>query len=249
MVRECHICSGFCHCDNNVPASLTLYILRVRSRTYEKVMEAVLEYYYQKTGKRLNLENYTTAGIHNHQKDNRGLGLVTSDEGNRFLSSVQAKQAKGESERALLCKMWNGKGDFSNLAKGGRGFTETSMSLFLLIQPQPLLSELQNFTENDGFLDRFLFFTSKPVMYQSKELRENYEVMETFKIKNFVKMFEKIYEDHAKKEVTYTLSEDGQDEYDRVVDSYAEHISAKYNSGKKVEFITPLFFKLTSHKL
>ncbi|VDI29833.1 Hypothetical predicted protein [Mytilus galloprovincialis] len=155
-------------------STLNSYIFSVcepgggKSLTFDKVVESVLAAYFQKTGKRLNLENYTTAGIHRHQQDNQGIGLVTSDEGNHFLSSVQAKQVKGESERALLCKMWNGKGDFSSLASGCRGFTETSMSLFLLIQPTPLLSEIHNFTDNDGFLDRFVFLT-KPVITISYE--------------------------------------------------------------------------------
>ena len=59
-----------------------------------------------------------------HQQESGSYGFVCSDEGERFLSLVNQKQ--GESERALLCKMWQGKGDMSALSTGNQGFKETS---------------------------------------------------------------------------------------------------------------------------
>ena len=48
-----------------------------------------------------------------HQQESGGYGFICSNEGKQFLSLVNQKQRQGESERALLCKMWQGKGDVS----------------------------------------------------------------------------------------------------------------------------------------
>ena len=64
-----------------------------------------------------------------HQQESGGYGFICSDEGELFLSLVNQKQRQGESERALLCKMWQGKGNMSALSTGNRGFKETSVYL------------------------------------------------------------------------------------------------------------------------
>ena len=87
--------------------------------------------------------------------ENGGYGLITSDEGHRFLAFINLKQSKGESERALLCKIWGGKGDRCALSAGERGFDKTSISICNFIQPCPLLSELMYLSSGDGFVDRF----------------------------------------------------------------------------------------------
>ena len=106
-----------------------------KSTVYDRVMEPVFDKYTSITGKNIQVENYTTAGIHKHQIENCGYGLITSDEGHRFLSSIQNKQGKGEGEKAFLCKLWNGKGDSTSLSNGTRGFKETSLSSFIMIHP------------------------------------------------------------------------------------------------------------------
>ena len=63
-----------------------------KSITYDRVIAPVIESYRQATGLTINLETYTSAGIHNHQIKNNRVGIISSDEGHRFLSSVQAKQ-------------------------------------------------------------------------------------------------------------------------------------------------------------
>ena len=77
---------------------------------------------------RTDLETYTTAGIQKHQQNTNGYGMITRDEGERFLTTIASTQKNGESERALLCKMWNAKGDSSTILNGQRGFSTTSMS-------------------------------------------------------------------------------------------------------------------------
>ena len=44
--------------------------------------------------------------------------------------SLLSSSRQGESGRALLCKMWQGKGDMSVLSTGNLGFKETSVYLF-----------------------------------------------------------------------------------------------------------------------
>ena len=58
-----------------------------------------------------------------------GYGPICSDEGERFLSLVNQKQRQGESEHALLCKMWQGKGDI----------VVTGMAVVPIKQPSNLL--------------------------------------------------------------------------------------------------------------
>lgn len=91
------------------------------------------------------------------------------------MASINAKQQRGESKRSTLCKMWSGKGDHIELSTGCRGFQSTPMSICLYIQPQPLMEELAQMFGADGFINRFLFLASRPVLYETAEVRENYE--------------------------------------------------------------------------
>ena len=49
--------------------------------------EPILEKYLSIMGKQIDFEVYTTAGIHKHQVENEGYGLITSDEGHRDILS------------------------------------------------------------------------------------------------------------------------------------------------------------------
>ena len=138
--------------------SLNEYLIAVcdpgggKSNTYSRVVQPVLDHIQQKHRIQIQLENYTTAGIQKHQIDNKGYGLITGDEGHRFLSSIALKQSKGESEKAFLCKLWGGRGDANVLANGIRGFNKTSMSACVFIQPEPLLKELGNLKGKLSFI-------------------------------------------------------------------------------------------------
>jgi hypothetical protein len=102
-----------------------------KSNVYHKVLKSVMNDYQSRHGgdKTIHIESYTTAGIHEHQRKNDGYGLITTDEGHRLIASIQQKQAKEDSERALLCKFWGGIGDSVALLAGNRGFNQTSMSI------------------------------------------------------------------------------------------------------------------------
>lgn len=226
---------------NGFTTSSNLYLLAVcdpgggKSITYDNVIEPVMSNLYEKTGKKFLTESYTSAGLQRHQISSEGVGLITSDEGHRFLASVNAKQLKGESERAFLCKLWSGKGDFVDLSSGSRGFKETSLSLCLYIQPYPLLNEMASFNGMDGFLDRFLMIISRPILFPTNAVKMSYSMLAESGMEDFIEVFYKIFQDH-KDGKEYRLTVDAQKEYDEMVDSYADQLNYKYRevSGMNV---------------
>ncbi|XP_045161986.2 uncharacterized protein LOC123526803 [Mercenaria mercenaria] len=203
-----------------------------KSNTYSRVVQPVIDHMYRRHMLHIQLENYTSAGIQKHQTDNKGYGIITGDEGHRFMSSITMKQSKGESEKALLCKLWGGRGDANVLANGVRGFDRTSMSACVFIQPEPLLKELVNLKGNDGLMDRFLLISAKPVFHKCQIVRENYVVLKESKMMDFVQVMENIYVAHTAG-IRYTLSEKAQDSYEEMVDAYADYVRDKYNSDEE----------------
>lgn len=129
-----------------------------------KGIEPVTQAIFQRTGKKIQIENYNHAWIQTHQIKNYGYGLITTDEGNIIMVSINAKQKRGESERSTLYKMWSGKGDHRT-PTGCSGFQSRSMSICLYIQPHHLMEELWQIFWADGFIDRFLFFSLQDQCY------------------------------------------------------------------------------------
>ena len=165
--------------DGSFKTTLNTFIFSVcdpgggKSSTFNNVLQPVLDNFFSKKQVPLNIETYTIPGIQKHQMDTNGYGLITSDEGHRFLSQLKSKITKGESDLPFLCKLWGGKGDSSTLSNGVRGFEKkTSMSICMAIQPDPLLHELQYFMKNGGFLDRFLFITARPHLHSTITVKE-----------------------------------------------------------------------------
>ena len=56
----------------------------------------------------------------------------------------------------------------------------TSMYMCALIQPEPILQDLNGMAVNDGFLDRFTFAVLKSVMMKSTVIWENALKMNEF---------------------------------------------------------------------
>ena len=125
--------------------------------------------------------------------------------------------------------MWSGKGDFTQLATGARGFQKTSMSICLYIQPQPLMTEMTNMFGADGFLDRFLFIASRPVMFPSSVVRENFAKLQQYSMQDFSDVFVLMHKDHLDGKI-YTLSESAQKIFDEISDSYAAYLDDKYKT-------------------
>lgn len=219
--------------SNGFSTSTNLYLLAVcdpgggKSTTFDNVVEPVMNNILEKNRIFFSTESYTTAGLQRHQISSGGVGLITTDEGHRFLESVNAKQLKGESERSYLCKMWSGKGDYVDLSSGSRGFKGTSMSMCLFIQPYPLMSEMSCFSGMDGFLDRFLFMVSRPILFPTKVVKDNYAKLVESGLEDFVDVYYKMYNDHQDGK-EYYLSEEAQKEYDDMVDAYADLLDDKY---------------------
>ena len=112
-----------------------------KTSTFENVVAPVVKVIFDQKHFHLSIETYTTAGIHRHQADSGGYGLITSDEGHRLLAAINAKQNRSEGEGALLSKMWSGKGDMATLSDQDTGFNKTSMSMCVLVQPDPKCEE------------------------------------------------------------------------------------------------------------
>lgn len=216
-----------------------------KSTTFYKTIDPAMDKLKEKHGINVKLETYTTAGLQKHQVENQGYGLITGDEGHRFLTSVNVKQSKGESERSLLCKMWGGKGDFSTLVTGTRGFEKTSMSCCLFIQPQPLVHELLQLGGDDGLMDRFLFFVARPVFYSTSVTKENLPLLKQSNLQDFVDLMNRIYEEHTKGR-QYTLSPAAEQTFDGLTDSYSEFINSKYGSDQGTTYhnITIVYIKV-----
>lgn len=216
------------HSEMLIPLNCYSMCIAPSSATFANIINPVAEKYSELTGKSLILENYTTAGIQRHQQTTSGYGLITSDEGSRILSSINAKQAR--SEGALLCKLWAGKGDPTVLAGEERGFDETSMSMLLYVQPEPLMSELANLASgDDGFLERFIFFVAKPKAYKMAEVRQNAEKLAKYDKELLVNVFTDIYEEH-RVETVYEFNPDAQKYMDSLIDEFADEINKKYAS-------------------
>lgn len=202
-----------------------------KSATYDYVISPVVDRMLSEHGLRIVLEQYTTAGIQRHQHDNKGYGLISTEEGSRFFAHVNAKQIRNEGERAILCKMWGGKGDLSILSDQERGFKTTSMSMAMFIQPDPLIHEMMQMGSNDGFLDRFLFFVARPRMNSSKVVNEHTHLLKQYQDGLLPFVFDKIFKIHSENSRAYYFDNDAQQSYDKLVDAFADNFNRQYNSA------------------
>ena len=246
------LCGPGCTVSSNETYKTTLntYLIAVcdpgggKSNTFDRIINPVMDIVEQKHGHSIALETYTTAGIHKHQQESGGYGFITSDEGERFLALVNQKQRQGDSERALLCKMWTGKGDSATLSTGTRGFATTSMSACILIQPHNLMHELLQMSGDDGIMDRFLIISARPVFKKTAELKEGARLIKESRMRDFVKLFGRLMDDHKSETRHYSLDDGAQIYYDSIVDNYATIISDKYrsDSGELINLSAHLWF-------
>ena len=203
-----------------------------KSNAYNHIFKPVLTYYKEKTGFDLNLESFTIPGVQSHQIKTKGYGIITSDEGNRILTPIKQRNAKGEPDVAFLCKLWGGVGDTSTLSNGQRGFDSTSMSMWLAIQPEPLLSDLPSFKKCDGFLERFLFTVCRPYFVHPDVHEQYFELLKQERLLSLTNVLVFIYESH-KHGKRYVLSEEANDEYRDMNVNYYTRINKKYNSDSE----------------
>ena len=115
---------------------------------------------------------YSSAGLHRHHSDNKNYAIASSDQGHRIIASISPKEGRNEGERALINKLWNGKGDKTALGDSDRGISETSFSLAIFIQPQPMINEMMPMGNKcDGLYDRFVSLAEKPKIHVASEQR------------------------------------------------------------------------------
>ena len=58
------------------------------------------------------------------------------------------------------------------------------------------MSEMCKFCVMDGFLDRFLFVVSRPMLFRTQRVKENYAKLVETGMKNFMNMFYEMYLEH-----------------------------------------------------
>lgn len=136
-------------------------------------------------------------GLQQLLSDCKGYGLLTTDEGSRVIQDINQKQAKNQGERALLNKLWGGKGYHACVRYEKRGFTSSSLSICLFVQPHPFLLEMLKMEQDDGFFDRFLIFVTRPKIYHLDVQKHSKGELETKQQTDVIRRLScKIYEHH-----------------------------------------------------
>ena len=100
----------------------------------------------------------------------------------------------------------------------------------IYIQPQPFLCELLNLNGEDGLLDRFLVFASKPEFNSTETVVRNSVCLSKSPMKDFTSLFLNIYKDHNNAAKEYQLNTEAQKYYNSLVDNFADLMKKKYDS-------------------
>jgi hypothetical protein len=212
------------------------------SNTFERIISPVMEEIERISSKKISLEPYTNAGLQNHVIKGGGYAFITGDEGERFIATISQKQKQGEPERALLCKMWTGKGDSTCLSSGKRGFDKTSMSTCIFLQPYVVLHEMIQLCMDDGLLDRFMMCSCKPVFKPTSLLKQNMEMLNQSSMEDIFAIFVQMFNDHLDSNLVYMMKEDAQNYYNELVDNYARYIEEQYDSDNgKLKLLFNIF--------
>jgi hypothetical protein len=202
-----------------------------KSVAYDAIINSSLDHIHQEHGVSLGLETYTTAGLQQHQILTGGCGIITSDEGHRILAQINSKQSRNEAERALLCKCWGGKGDTTTLLEKSRGFSQTSLSMALYIQPEPFLRELSIMEGGDGFLERFAIFTCRPHLHVADEMDAAVLKLEKYPADLFPQFFSQLFVLHSGKDVRYKYTQQAQMCYCTLQDDHARAFNTLFSTN------------------
>ena len=234
------VCGPKVKVHNDYDMALNMYVMGVgapgsgKSVAFGKLISDSTDLIYQDYGVQVLVESYSCAGLHKHHQDNQNYCLVSSDEGGRILTTISAKESRNEPERALLNKLWTGKGDVVALKDGTRGFGMTSFSMAVFIQHQPLLNDLMTLSGDvDGFLDRFVIMVDKPAWSMKRVKREAIQELKSVYGDDFIpRVIKNVYEIHSDGEFVYSFTKPAQAYLDRIEDELAQEFNAQYQSGK-----------------
>lgn len=223
--------------ENGQSAPIILYMFTIcapgggKSTCFENIIIPAGEVYEKSAGQSLLIENYTQAGMQNHQYESKGYGLLSSDEGVRVLSAIHGKQVKNEGERQFLCKSWNGLGDYTILREKERGYSRTALSMILYMQPEPFLGEFKHFSEDDGLKDRCMVTVNKPILFTSRVLSVNAGLFDLRYKDTITTLYQQIYDWHKKESRLYVFDPDAQKYYNRISDEIVREFNLLFASG------------------
>ena len=127
--------------------------------------------------------------------------------------------------------------DSTILKDGNRGFQKTSMSMAVFIQPQPLLEELGSMSFNDGFMDRILFFTVKPKLYESTTRVQNQQGFNEYPDNVMANTFMRIVKHHQDSDNLYLFSKEAETYFNELSDNFTDFYKSKYDSDSGKGFI------------
>lgn len=223
--------------DFAIPLNLYNFVVSVpgggKSVAFSKLVMPALDQIQDKYHVNLHVESYSAAGLQRQQTEAGGRALLTSDEGQRLLAAINAKQQRSEGERALLNKLWGGQGDCTVLVEKDRGVKKSSFSMIVFIQPAPLLNEMLPMSSEDGFFDRVLTFVSKPHLSKARESKKGVDKLKTIGGTDVIaRVLVLVYSFHKQKPLQYKLGAEAQHYYDEMSDELVTEFNELYDSGE-----------------
>ena len=205
-----------------------------KSAVLTEVIDPVISELEKDVGHNLAIETYSLAGLQEHLASNKGYAYIYTDEGARVMAQISQRQKNNEAEISLLCKLWSGRGDFTKLRDQTRGTTEVSVGMCLFVQPEPFLRELKNLNSHgDGYMDRFLLFTTLPYMHDPSVMDEYSEKIKEYPEKCINNALRGIFQAHLKTPTLYTLSEAAQKYFDAKQREYNKLFNAEFHPGEQ----------------
>ena len=142
-----------------------------------------------------NFQDYTRKGLFEHLKHHDGMGLISSSEMQSFIDQVIKRQSEGCSERQLFNSLYDGTTPWTmtsssrakNESKEKRECVDTNTLVISgFAQPQPFLQTYKTLSGcQDGFMDRLLFCSFKPIALKTAELYEWNDVLDGFNLHGF----------------------------------------------------------------
>ncbi len=118
-----------------------------KTRAYETVGIPIMDHVLERFGIQIEVHDYTKEGLEKHLCDQKGYGMVASDEGATVLGAINSKTQEGKGEQSYVCMWWGGRAAKKTLVTKSRTPPPTSLSILLLIQPEAYLAEVEKMSK------------------------------------------------------------------------------------------------------
>ena len=185
-----------------------------------------------KGGINILLENYTDDGLNRRQLSGGGYAIVSSEEGGKFLSSVNNKQRNKEGEYQNLCQLWGGEGETMSLKDEDRHVEKTSLSICMFIQPKSLMEEMIPMGGGNGTLDRLNILCVQPRKIKMDLRIKSQRILKTcYTDDALLKLFELIFDVHQANDRTYTLSTKAETFFNTICDEIVDDFNSQYETN------------------